>query len=121
MPSTTDKTSTITLKLYVDLLHRASLGNLEPINDLVETEKRAARELLNSGLISDGKIELGGISLISNTVITPEGASSLESWSSYLRQESKWNKAGDALIRFGWVLIGALAASTTEIIKVIFK
>lgn len=119
MRNTTEKTSTITLKLYVDLLRRASHGNLESINALSDLERRASTELLNSGLISDGATEGFGLKIIQKSVLTPEGASALENWSSYLRQESPWTKIGEAILRFLWVIVGALAASLTEIIKAI--
>jgi len=116
MAKTKNTTSTITLKMYVDLLRRASQGGIGYIDELLLSERRAAKELLNSGLLSDG----GSRIVASTAVITPEGASALEAWSSYLRLESKWHKIGEVLIRFFWILVGALVASVSDIAHRLF-
>jgi len=119
MPSTTESTSKITLKMYVELLKRASHGSLGYIHDLPSAENRVARELLKSGLISNDKVEFsfGGPGIVSEASLTPEGAFALESWDKYLKEQSQFYKFGEALIRFLWVIVGALAASITEIFK----
>lgn len=112
--------TSITLKIYVEILRRASKGSLGYIRDLKGVENRAARELLKSGLISDDPIQFENAKskIVNEASLTPEGASALENWSSYLRESSIAYKVGGTLLKLLWVLIGALAASLTDIVKI---
>lgn len=115
--------TSITLKIYVDILRRAGNGSLGYVHDLKGVENRAARELLKSGLISDDLVEFENMrtKIASESSLTPEGATALESWSSYLRKSSFSYKAGDTLLKLLWVLIGALAASLSKIFEIFFS
>jgi hypothetical protein len=121
MSKNDNEPSAITLRMYVDVLKKASIGQLEYIHDLPKPENRVARELLKSGLISDDCVDFNGQgpAIVSYATLTPEGASALESWSNYLKEESFFHKFGEALIRFLWVIVGALAASIPELLKAI--
>jgi len=111
------KTSIITLRTYVDVLTLTAKGELKNIEDLKEHRdlQRVALELLDSGLISD----FSNSHTKRNLVITPEGASSLEHWNQYLKETSFLYKLGENLLRFLWVIVGALAASITQFIELL--
>ena len=115
------KRSKITLKTYVDLLDLVSKGDVPEINDLKGADRRAANELLRSDLISDNDGENPEMRLIRPgrdfLAITPEGIAALSAWSEQLKTESFLHKAGDVLLRFLWVIIGAIAASIPSILK----
>lgn len=118
MPKTTDMTSKINLRLYVDLLYRASINELPFISTNKNiTERRVSIELLKSGLISDGGSYLSGELIVRDVVITPNGALALEKWSSFLKEQTFLYKLGDAFIRFSWVMVGAIAATLSNILK----
>jgi hypothetical protein len=121
MPSKTLKTSNITLKTYVLLLKRISQGEIDSIDILKGNENRVARELLRSGFISNDstiseferQVRSGGVSL----AITPKGIAALESWSEQLKSRSFWHKAGDNLLRFLWLVVGAIIASIPKLFE----
>lgn len=122
MPVTTQTTaSKITLKMYVDLLDRISKGEIAFINDLKGAEKRATKELLRSGLVSneahlsemERSLYAGGDEL----AITPEGIAALEAWSEQLKSSTLLHKAGDTLLRVLWLIIGVLVASLANFLK----
>lgn len=122
MDNTKPTTSIITLRMYVDLLQRISLGEIVGVKELKGAEQRATKELINSGLASDGITHIlgGRIAFLGHIAITPEGIAALESWSAHLRDTNRWSKFGDALIRFLWVMVGALSASMSDIFKAAF-
>lgn len=114
--------SKITLSTYVLLLKRISQGEIAFLGDLKGSENRMARELLRSGLISDdeGLHEVErSVGIRSPLAITPEGIAALEAWSEQLKTQSLWYKAGDVLVYFLWMIIGAIVAQIPEIIKMI--
>lgn len=119
-PNTKKPASIITLKTYVEVLRRASLGGLPPAKELPDDEARIVRELFDAGLLSDASTKSGFATFFSYTVITPDGAIALESWSSFLKESSMWYKAGESFIRFLWLLAGALCASITDIFQYIW-
>jgi len=98
---------TVTLETYVQILDRASKGNILLYHELSGADYYAARELKNSGFLSEGQV----LGIAEAIVITPEGAMALESWSKYLAQETLRYKLKENLLRFMWVIVGALAAS----------
>ncbi len=118
-PKTIDSKSIITLNLYVNLLQRASRGNLGYIHKLQGLELRASKELLKAGLLSESeaKSEKMISSVVYESILTPDGALALSNWSAYLKQESWPYKIGTALTRFLWIIAGALAASVTNIFE----
>lgn len=118
MESKKETTSMITLRMYVDLLCR--IGNGEVINseELEDIEKRAVRELLRSGLVSDDAREvMGRVTLRGALAITPEGIAALSAWDTQLKKSTWLWKFGDTLLRFLWVMVGALAASLSDLLK----
>lgn len=120
--TTQETTSMITLRMYVDLLERIGLGEVRHPGKLPGNEKRAAEELLRSGLVSNGQTKhIHGMLIFSEPLaITPEGISALDSWKMQIKENSWQWKFGGALIRFLWVIVGALAASMSDILKIAF-
>ena len=97
----------VTLHTYVHILELASRGKIKLYRDLKGTEFYAARELKNSGMLSEGQV----LGIADAIVITPEGAMALESWTQYLKESSFLFKVKENLLRFIWVLVGAMAAT----------
>ncbi len=122
METAQNKTSMITLRMYVDLLERIGLGEVRYPEKLPGNEKRAAEELLRSGLVSNGHTRrIQGMLIFSEPLaITPEGISALDSWKMQIKEASWQWKFGGALVRFLWVIVGALAASMSDILKIAF-
>ena len=122
METAQEKTSMITLRMYVDLLEKIGRGEIRHPGKLPNNEKRAAEELLRSGLVSNGHTRhIQGMLIFSEPLaITPEGISALDSWKAQIKESSWQWKFGGAIVRFLWVIVGALAASMSDILKVAF-
>jgi hypothetical protein len=100
--------------MYVDLLSKVASGEIK-YKELSTTEKMAMDELERSNFVSHGEGS-ATISRVFNPRITIEGAIALESLSSYLKQETKLSKIGDAFIKLLWLFAGALLASFDKIL-----
>jgi len=107
METETESAPEVTLKTYVHILEQASKGEIKLYHELSGAEFYAARELKNSGLLSEGAI----LGIAEAIVITPEGAIALESWARHLEQETFRYKVKEHLLRFMWVIVGAVTAS----------
>ena len=100
-------TPKVTLETYVHILKLASKGEIKLYHELKGAEFYAARELRNSGLLSEGEV----LRVADAIVLTPDGAMALESWSNFLKESTFTYKIKENLLRFAWVLVGALAAT----------
>lgn len=111
--------SIITLRMYVDLLRRASEGEIRSPSNLDGPEKRATEELVRSGFLSDGdKTVIDGFLIFSQPlVITPQGIAALSAWQMQLKESVWYWNAVDTLVRILWVMVGALIASMSDILK----
>ncbi len=102
-----NKNPQVTLNTYVHILELAAKGNIKYYRDLKGADFYAARELKNSGMLSEGQV----LDTADAIVLTPEGAIALESWTQYLKESSFTYKLKENAFRFIWVLVGALAAT----------
>ncbi|MGD9732631.1 MAG: hypothetical protein AB7U45_10660 [Desulfamplus sp.] len=119
MENNNEEISTITLKTYVDLLSLAAKGKLDNVHKLNGLKRRAARELLNEGFISESESSAPGMMtrFVDTVIITPSGSVAFESLSSMLKEKSNLHKIGEHLLRFLWIIVGALVASLSGVIK----
>ncbi|MBQ4677178.1 hypothetical protein H9X88_13030 [Aeromonas hydrophila] len=110
----------ITLKAYVSVLHGAAKGNIPNLHKITEDKilRRIVKELIDAGLLSDGRQAIGTMSIVSEITLTPAGASALLEWSDYLSQQTLWYKFGKAAMQLAWVLIGAIAASIPKLLGI---
>ncbi|MCB1798976.1 MAG: hypothetical protein KDI67_08855 [Gammaproteobacteria bacterium] len=109
------------MESYVDFLKR--VGEKEAIyaNDLKGNERRIADELMKAGLISDNEqLAMPGIANIITSeylAITPAGFTALTEWTDYLTKQKWWFKVAASLVRFLWIVVGALIASVSQLIN----
>lgn len=98
---------TITLGTYVEMLTDFSLGKANP-SLFTETEKRIARELLRSGLLSSDIVEISDyMSKNSATALSPKGAMELVAWRKFLAEHSFKGLITKNIINLLWLVIGA--------------
>lgn len=123
MPATIDITSRITLESYVYFLRKIGESKDLKFSDTDGLERRIIKELIRSGYVSENEqySEMAGIQFHSTAhlVITPEGFLALAEWSDYLKNQKWWYKTGSALVRFLWVIVGAIAATIPDVIKML--
>ena len=97
----------INLHTYVNMLKDFSLGKANP-DSFSETEKRIARELLRSGLLSNDIVEISDYqSKHSPTAISPKGAIELVSWSKFIQENSIAGMFYKNIINLMWLVTGA--------------
>lgn len=113
LPIEGESNKPITLTAYVEVLRRATKGQLPSLEDAPKSEWRLIKELKEAGLLSDART----LNVVMPIIITPAGVIALTEWSEFLRKESFWYKIGDTLIRFLWTIVGALCAILPEIIR----
>jgi len=115
------KIGSITLQTYVNILKEASIKPLPNLHNLTDQKEkwRVVKELFDEGLLSDARISFGNssTSIVSEVILTPQGASALVTWSDYLKQQTYWYKFGKSLLQLLWILVGAIATVIPDIIK----
>ncbi|GGD45845.1 hypothetical protein [Pseudoxanthomonas indica] len=104
----------INLKMYVSALEAAAHAKTDAFASEGGTLTRIARELLDAGLLSDARTELGSFSLRSRIVLTPAGASALVEWSDYLQRRTWRARLLAVLGQVLLVLTGAVATSLPD-------
>ena len=115
----TSSNKPINLALYVSILEMAEGNRLAKLEDLVaeSSERRAGKELLASGFLSDARVSAGGIPLSVDRIrLTPEGAVALVDWKDYMHKRSWRGRLESTLIQVLLVLAGAVANALTGFI-----
>lgn len=99
---------------YLEYLNKANSGGLLPTNRLAGLELRLVQELIDEGLLSDSKDRFLATVETNKTVITPKGAVTLSDWERDRKESKWWFKAGAALTRFLWVMVGVIATVSAK-------
>lgn len=108
-----------TLTRYVELLERVGRAEVAAVDGADEIDKRLLNELIAAGLVSDAAWEAGPMRVVSHLVLTPHGASALTDWTDHLRQQRWTFRAWETFGRLLWLLVGALAASITDLLGLV--
>jgi hypothetical protein len=114
--------SAITLRTYIEILEKCSRGELRNLQHKYDPVLVSLRD---EGLVSllDSKSNAPLAAFISSdrelVVITPKGARTLIEWKGFINENTLIYKFFNGMTRLGWVLIGALSASLTDILKLI--
>lgn len=116
----------IRLQTYVDVLTETADGRIENIDhwEVKTVRRRAASELLRSGLLSDARsdVHFGGTTVTrrSAIVLTPEGAMALIQWRDFIRENRFWVRIVRGLYQWLLVLVGALAGGVSGVVATRF-
>lgn len=101
----------ITLRAYVTALRLAATAELPALTNVRDPGQRVIKELLESGLVSDSRLGIADMVIKLPIALTPAGAHALVEWSEYLRKETWQYKFEGSVIRFMWIIVGAICAS----------
>lgn len=105
----------IDLKTYIAVLRMAAKQNLKGAEafDKADARRRATRELLAAGLLSDEPTSMGSFTFRELTVLTPDGAAALVDWEDYLHKRSWRGRLEATGLQLLLVLAGAVANAMT--------
>lgn len=122
------KAKETTLRTYANILKDCAFGHMT-------LEKKGRYKQIDNTLLALKKEGLiffpdeaersdlygSAISEESTVDITPKGAIALVEWDNFIRENTWWYICFKNMGRFLWVIVGALAASLLDIIKLILK
>lgn len=126
MPSAGIPKSTITLKTYQAILRNCAEGK-QQLPGKYGHVNSALMALKKDGLIffpdvaEQDDIYGQSVGRQSPPFITPLGCKALIEWRTFLRENRWWYKMLTAVSRLAWVLVGAIAASLLDILKLFFN
>jgi predicted transcriptional regulator len=116
--NTASDQNSITIKTFITILEAAAKLEISaPVNLKEDTSSRLLKSLQDEGLLdiqTQDAIFAGGY-----VHITPKGALALSQWKNELKKETIAYRIGENLLKFLWLLAGALIASTSQIIAAI--
>lgn len=114
------KNGKISIHTYVAILEKAANGDLR-------APDVGSQRLIDIALFSLGDEGLLNIRpnspcfLDGHVFITPKGVIELSNWKNSIKKEGILYRAGDVILKFLWLAVGAICASTTQIISALIN